>query len=747
MKYIFHDLLANINPFTSVILFFCVFGLFTPQASAQTIQSIPSLTGTVTLDGFSNESAWSGAAYLPVTSHQPVFGQIASEETEIRIGHDDAFVYISGRFHDSTPAGIRTNSLYRDQNSGDDTFTLILDTFNDNENALAFWTNPVGVRGDYAISSDGNSTNSNWNTYWDVAARKTEDGWFMEMRIPFSSLGFQSQDGRVEMGLIAYRYIARKNELVSFPALSPERSVRTPSRAQRVVLEGVYSRTPLYITPYFLAGSGKSAALNKQATRYESASDLVTDLGFDLKYNLTSNLTIDATVNTDFAQVEADNQQVNLSRFSLFFPEKRQFFQERSGLFQFGTLGSGPDRLFHSRRIGLNNNREVPVLGGARLVGKAGAWDIGFLNMQTARQSGIDLPSENFGVLRLRRQVINPYSFAGGLVTSRIDEDGGYNVAYGLDMTTRIFGDDYTTVKWAQTFDDGIIDGSGFDFSKSGMYQLQWTRRRNIGLNYWTSFTRAGTDFLPGMGFTTRRNFTEGAWYVSYDWLAKESSSIRQISPIQFWGFVTTRNDDGSVESALYEYDTDVRWKSGMFVWMDLEVHYEDLRSPLELPENTIVPVDNYTFFRMEGGGGLSSGLLFRPSVSWGISSFYGGKRFDAGWNATWNASPVLQFIGSYSYNRIRFPDRDQGFDAHIVQLRVRVTPNTRLSAHTFIQYSNTSSLGIANVRLRYNFREGHDLWFVYNEGFNTQRFDSRPALPVSNEQTFLLKYTYTFGS
>ena len=733
--------------FSFLSLLAILLALFTPPLiRAQSIHVIPLATSPVSLDGRMAEDAWQALPPLPLTTYQPVYGQAPSERTEIRVIHDDRFVYVSGRFFDTTPSNIRTNSLYRDQNNGDDTFTIVLDTFNDNENALVFWTNPAGVRGDYAVSNDGGSINSNWNTYWDVAAHQTDEGWFFEMRIPMSSLGFQDRTGRVEMGLIAYRYIAQTNEIVSYPALSPEQGIGTPSRAQDIVLEGVQAQKPVYITPYLLSGSGRSAELNNAETAYSTASDLVVDVGLDLKYNVTSNLTLDATVNTDFAQVEADNQQVNLTRFSLFFPEKRQFFQERSGLFQFGTLGSGPDRIFHSRRIGLNDGHVVPIIGGVRLVGKVGAWDVGLLDMQTAEQSSIGLPTENFGVLRLRRQVFNPYSFAGGIMTSRLDAEGRYNIAYGFDSSVRVFGDDYVTVKWAQTFDDEIIDTSGFDFAKSGMYQVQLNRRRNIGLNYWGSWTRAGIDFQPEMGFTTRRDFTEGAWYISYNWLASESSTIRQISPIQFWGFVNTRNEDGSVESALYEYDTDLQWKSGASFWMDLQLHYEDLREPLNFPDNTTVPVGSYTYFRAEGGGGLAPGALFRPWINWGASSFFEGRRFDIGGGATWNVSRFLQLSGNYSYNRVRFPDRDQGFDAHLAQLRIQMALNTRVSMRAFVQYNNTSSLAIANVRFRYNFREGHDIWLVYNEGFNTDRFVNFPSLPVSDEQTVLLKYTYTFG-
>ena len=326
--------------------------------------TLPRLSQPIELDGLSTEPAWDTVAPLPVTMYQPTYRGTPTERTEIRIAYDGEYLYASGRFYDAEPDGIRSNSLYRDRYSGDDTFALVLDTFNDNENALWFYTSPAGVRFDQAVANDaefsgGRPINESWNTHWDVATVQTDEGWFAEMRIPYSSLGFQDNNGRVVMGMIAYRFIARKNERHVFPAIAPNWNMgfAKPSVAQDVVLEGVASQKPLYITPYTLGGFSQNAVLNDPETAYDRHESFTRDLGLDLKYNLTNNLTFDATVNTDFAQVEADDQQVNLTRFSLFFPEKRQFFQERAGIFAFNF--GFQDRLFHSRRISLNDDGEA----------------------------------------------------------------------------------------------------------------------------------------------------------------------------------------------------------------------------------------------------------------------------------------------------------------------------------------------------------------------------------------------------
>jgi hypothetical protein len=364
----------------------CVILFFTPSPTlSQEPLVIPRLTGPVVLDGISDEPAWEAHPPLPGTMHLPTFGAPPSEKTEFLIGHDDDYLYVAGRLYDTDPAGIQALSLKRDNGSlAIDYFMVLLDTFNDKENALLFATSPAGTRTDMVVH-EGKRPNLSWDTFWDVAVRQNEEGWFAEMRIPFSSLRFQDEDGQVVMGVIFRRNIARKNEQISYPAIPPSLGLK-PSQARELVLEGVHSRKPLHVTSYVLGGMGQSHSLNAPKTGYDRRDEAAREVGLDLKYGLTSNLTLDLTLNTDFAQVEADDQQVNLSRFSLFFPERRRFFQERSSVFDYSTGES--DRLFHSRRIGLSRGEPVRIHGGGRLVGRIGSWDIGLLDMQTAASEG-----------------------------------------------------------------------------------------------------------------------------------------------------------------------------------------------------------------------------------------------------------------------------------------------------------------------------------------------------------------------
>ncbi len=731
-------------------------------ASSQNPLMLPRLHGEIHLDGFSDEPAWQAIEPLPMTMFQPVFGGEMTERTEVRIAYDDQYLYVSGRLYDSDPEGIRGNTLYRDRYSGDDVFAIILDTFNDNENALWFFTTPNGVRFDMAVSNDaefgggspfGGVINASWNTFWDVATARTDEGWFAEMRIPYSSLGFQDQDGDVTMGMIVYRFIARKNERHIFPAIPPNwgMAFAKPSQAQDIVLKGVHSQKPLYVTPYVLGGLGQASELDATGARYRLNNDVTRNVGLDVKYSLTSNLTLDATINTDFAQVEADDQQVNLTRFSLFFPEKRQFFQERAGIFDFST--GRVDRLFHSRRIGLDRGEEVRILGGTRLVGRVGGWDVGFIDMQTERTTletsdGFDtIPSENFGVLRLRRQVFNENSYAGGMATSRIGDDGSYNVAYGLDGIFRVFGQDYLTLQWAQSIEDDVVRAQAFDFFDTGLFRARWQRRGQQGLTYTAALTRSGADYNPGIGFVTRRAFTQPFGALSYGWFPEGDTPVRRVTPRAF-ASVYFRNEDGSLESLFASHQWSVEMKSGDQFSLGGQLQVEDLRRTLFFPEDTEVPAGRYTFTRVQGSYRMNSGRLLRANASASAGSFYDGWRFEASFGPTWNASRHLELGGDYQFNRVRFPDRDAGFDVHLVRLRVQAALNTKVSANAFLQYNSSADLVSANVRFRYNFREGNDLWIVYNENLNTElgRMGPGPRLPLTDNRTILLKYTYTFG-
>ena len=724
-------------------------GAYGQNGASSSVFDLPRVTEPIEIDGRIDEAAWLSIPALPVVMYEPVFRGDMTEVTEMRIAYDDQFLYASARMLDSEPNQIRANSMYRDRYSGDDVFSVFLDTYNDRQNGVWFATNPNGVRMDYAIINDlafngpdpfGRVVSDSWNTYWDVATHRTHEGWFAEMRIPLSSLGFQDQDGVVEMGMSVARRIARKNELHSFPAIEPNWNLGygKPSQYARIRLTDVHASTPLYITPYTSAGGTQVSELAEDASRYDLNRTLTGDLGLDVKYNLTSNLTLDVTLNTDFAQAEVDDEQVNLTRFSLFFPEKRQFFQERAGLFEYRTAGRF-DVLFNSRQIGINDGEAVPIIGGARLVGRAGDWDIGVLNIQTAQHDA--LPSENFGVYRLRKQVFNPSSFIGAIVTSRFDAERNWNVAYGLDGNIQVGPLEYLELKLAQTFADDIDNGS---MGANGYGRARLERRTRIGLSYTLSTAWGGRDFKPGIGFVSRTGFVQPFFTLGYGWIASESSRVLSMRP-RFLFSQYLRDKDGSLESGMYWLDWDILMKSGRGLTFSVQMVTEDLQEPVSFPEDTEVPVGRYNYYALQTDYASPDGDLLRAEGSVSVGTFFDGTNLELQLEPSWYVSRYLELGGTYQFNRVRFTDRDQQFFVHLAQLRFQIGFSTKVSINAFLQYNTDADTFSSNMRFRYNFREGNDLWIVYNEGRHTNRFSLEPALPSLDSRTVLLKYTYTF--
>ncbi|MFQ5675949.1 MAG: DUF5916 domain-containing protein, partial [bacterium] len=422
----------------------------------------------VKVDGNLNDLAWQEVE--PITSWYrltPDEGKNPSEKTTMWLTYDDEAIYLAARLEERDVSAAMTRSLERDSYSPEqDGICILLDAYNDNRSAYGFILTPAGVRTDIAVYNDGEGFfrpwNTDWNTFWDAEVQHDSHGWSAEMRIPFSSLRFEDDQGNVEMGLILWRYLARNSEYDVFPEI-PNRwrfSAYKPSKSVKVKFRGIANRKPLYMKPYNLAGVNDQNLVRDDNSRYDLNRNLKYDVGLDAKYNLTSNLILDVTLNTDFAQVEVDNQRINTSRFSLFFPEKRDFFQEKADLFTFRFPG-GPQRLFHSRKIGIADGQTVPILGGTRLTGRVAGWEIGLIEMQTDKASleANDGPekvaSENFGVLRLRREVFDPGSYIGGMVTTRTDFNGQHNLALAADGDIRIFGPQYLSFQLVQTLENG----------------------------------------------------------------------------------------------------------------------------------------------------------------------------------------------------------------------------------------------------------------------------------------------------
>ncbi|MEO1023139.1 MAG: DUF5916 domain-containing protein [Bacteroidota bacterium] len=752
--------------FGSAIFFLCIgCSLFAQSIELQRLQ------GEVVLDGVIDEPAWESIEPFKMVQYEPVYLAEQSEKTEIRVAYDDAFIYVAGKMFTKDPADIRANSLTRDSYSGGDVMAIILDPFNDNENGMWFLTTPAGIMIDFAISNDAERVggqgpiNSDWNTFWTIATTQDENGWYAEVRIPFWSVGFQDENGLAEMGMIVYRWLAAKNERHIYPDIPPNWGLGNakPSQAQDILLKGVENRRPVIVTPYGLGGYNQFNQLNADSSGYGFDNDLNREFGFDIKYNMTSNLTLDITYNTDFAQVEVDDQQLNLSRFSLFFPEKRQFFQERSNLFAFNF---GNNRTFYSRRIGLDETgNPVPIIGGARLSGRIGKWDIGMLNLQTARTG--EVSSENYGVLRLQRNFLNRNSRFGGMFTSVLGENGETNMMYGGDVTLNIFRDDFIVFRGGRVFDSELSSSLNQDFEQTSALRVVWEKRANNGFYYRHLASRIGNEFDPGIGFVPRRDIMVSLASVGYGWFWPDRSFIRN-SNIDFSLFDTWDNqsffdDDGRVDVTFSDVlnlrrriqgEYSMQTKRGDQYSLSVTQEDELIRDIDEFRILGEVAVFQDSYRWVEGilSYSMAEVSLLRTSASIQYGSFYDGFKWEGSVSPTWNLSTHLELGGSYNITYLDFPalsGREQTrFTAHLAQLRTQFALDKHASANAFIQFSNVAELVGVNFRFRYNFREGRDLWFVFNETANTNRDRVEmglPRLPFVQARTITLKYTHAF--
>ncbi|MBN2666493.1 MAG: hypothetical protein JXR67_08285, partial [Bacteroidales bacterium] len=513
---------------------------------------------------------------------------------------------------------------------------------------------------------------------------------------------------------------------------------------------------PLYIAPYALAGYESAFDLNDEETAYMKSNTPDIEAGLDLKFGISRTLVMDVTVNTDFAQVEADDQQINLTRYSLYFPEKRMFFLERASVFDF-SLG-GNSNLFYSRRIGLFEDEEgveepepVRIYGGARLTGRLKSWDVGFLDMQTApllkkRPDGTSvslIPSENFGVLRFRRQVFNQNSYIGAITTSRLGSDGSYNFAYGLDGIFKVFGDDYLNLRWTQTYEDGV---SNVSLKENSLMMATWERRSTRGFGYELGFTQSGTHFNPGIGFEMMDDYTIIRGALRYGWISPEGSKLYTHGPGTRFMY-RTYIEDGSFMSLTnftgWEFQTKSQWQGSL----NLVYNNDRLTDSLEISADELyIKPGRYEYFSFRGSLVTPMSKPFYIMFMTELGEFYDGTRLSFRTEPTWNMSKHFELGGIYSFDHVNVAERDVSMTNHIVGVKALYMLDTRFSINAYIQYNTALDGIITNLRFRYNPKEGNDLYLVFNEDRNTDLYREMPVLPVYNSRALMVKYTYTFN-
>jgi len=710
---------------------------------AQDQLEITRFEGTIEFDGDVKEMGWNSVPALPLITFSPEYGKKPTQFTEYKLAYNDEFLYFAGTLEDRQPDKRQVQLKRDDWKYNCDWAGIIIDSYNDKENTVVFATSPSGGRTDVSFSNDANDLqtdmNLSWNTFWEVITKSDDLGWSFEMRIPFSSLRFQDQDGKVVMGIAAWRYISNSYENFIFPDADVKHGfwgIFKASQTKEVIFNDLKSKNPIYIAPYVLGGLQQSNQLSDDESAYERKNAFTRNLGGDVKLRVSDKLTLDLTANTDFAQVEADDQMVNLTRFSLFFPEKRLFFQERRSNFEFNF--DGRNRLFYTRRIGIDGGLPVDIYGGARMVGRLGPWDLGLLSMQTAPSA--ELFSENFSVVRLRRQILNENTYLGGILTNRFDFKGNINSAYGVDGIFRLFRDDYLKVMWAQTFTSGF-QAENLVLDPTRIY-LNWERRTQKGFGYNFAYSRAGEDYNPSIGYERRQNYTQYKASLLYGWVpeGKVLNSHRiELDAVQY-----NRNLDGSRETAELWLGWNYLTSSGGDGNIKIQLINDNLIDEFYLSEDTYISSGNYNFLNIDGEFSTPKGKKFVFNTGVNVGQFYDGWVNSISLSPKGTIMSKLEIGATYQYSSALFSDRNMHFKTHILRANSTLIFNTKLSFSAFVQYNSAINAILANARLRYNPKEGIDLYLVYNEGYNTDRYGFNPVLPVSSQRTIMVKYTHT---
>lgn len=643
----------------------------------------------------------------------PDEGQPASEETVVKILYTPSTLYVGVVCYDRTPGAIIVAGSRRDSSLEDtDSFQIILDTYRDFQNGFVFGTNPAGLEYDGQVTKEGQGTtglggqtggagggfNINWDAAWEVRAITGDFGWSAEFAIPFRSLRFRSEPGQT-WGINFQRNIRRRHETAFWAALPRQFNLYRLSLAG--TLHGV-SPAPLRnlkVTPYVIG--------ENRHHRGESRTNWFLDGGVDLKYNVTPSLTLDGTYNTDFAQVEVDEQQINLDRFNLFFPEKRPFFLENAGIFAVGAPGEV--ELFFSRRIGIADTGEViPIQAGGRLSGRLGErFNLGILNMQTQEVEGV-APANNFSVVRLSRELPNRSNLGGIFVNRSATSDG-----VGLGDFNRTFAVDG---KWGiGEFGElsGFVAGTTGDAARDDEHayrisSLYDSRAWYLNLNY----TEVGEGFQPEVGFLVREGFRKVDGMAMYRIRPQDFIGILELRPHAsyrgYWNF------EGFQETGHLHMDNHWQWRTGAEIHTGLNLTREGVVEPFEIFPGVVVPPGTYDHAEAQLVAFTNEGAWISVRMESRIGGFFGGERVRMEPSVRMRAGDKINARLAWSRNDVELPWGH--FRTNLGQFRLSYSPLPRLFVQSLVQYNDRADLWSANFRFGWLQSGNTGLFVVYND-------------------------------
>ena len=708
------------------------------------------LTEPLNVDGVLDEAAYQTVPISGFIQNIPLEGEPASEETDAWVFYDDNNLYLVCRCWDSAPPEEWiANEMRRDQQGirENDIFGALFDTFHDRRNGFNFYTNPLAARADQWITDEG-APNRDWNPVWSVRTGRFEGGWTAEMAIPFKSIRYLSGQDQT-WGIQIRRGIRRKNEFAHLtfvpasvgggPAIT-----RVSAAADLVGLDLPPAGKNIEIKPYAI--SSLTSDLTQDPVIDNDAEG---DFGLDLKYGITANITADLTYNTDFAQVEVDERQVNLTRFSLSFPEKREFFLEGQGLFDFGRggrVGGGGGRggrgrggggggfggggsaptVFYSRRIGLSDGEAVPIIGGGRVTGKAGRLGFGLMNLQTNDVEGVT-PETNFSVVRIKRDIL-ARSNIGAMFTNRSKslEVDGTNQVYGLDGSFN-FGQD---VSFSGFYAQSRTPGLNSD-------NESYVGRANYGGDRYglsADYTVVGDNFNPEVGLVRRDNFRRYSTSARFSPRPQSIESIRQFRLFARYERIEGL-DAGVLETEVWNGGPSVEFENSDQLSVFGAVNFERLEVPLQVSSAVSVPVGDYDFKSVSFRYGLGGQRRVTGSFSLEIGEFYDGTirtvRYERG---RISVSDRFSLEPSVSFNDVKLPAGD--FTTTLVGLRADYAFTPLMFVGGLIQYDSDSDSFGSNLRFRWEYAPGSEFFAVYTD----ERTTVRSGFPELQNRAFVLK-------
>ena len=719
----------------------------TPQQSAAQQPArrsavVTSITSPITVDGALDEPAWLSAPPIgDLVQRQPDTGRPPTQRTEVRLLRDASNLYIGVMCYDSEPERVIGSQMARDASlSSDDRLEILLDTFRDQRNAFYFATNPEGALVDGLAYANG-QLNNEWDAIWNVRTRRTPEGWAAEFAIPFKSLSFPA--ARSVWGFNIARTLQRRLEDDRWAGARLDLQFLQVSEAGEISgLQGLTQGIGLDVRP-FLGGRW----FRTGATGRDSFSGKP---GLDMFYNFTPSLKLTATVNTDFGETEVDARQINLSRFSVLFPEKRSFFLEDAGVFTFASTGPAPPGgipltgadvfPFFSRQIGLVAGEEVPIDVGVKLTGRAGRTDIGLLDVRTS-QSG-KVPAQNFMVGRVRRNILQQ-SYIGALFTD------GDPV---LPRSSRTFGADVRlgTSRFLGARRNFVVTGYAVRSVTEGNRGRDWSygmtaHYPNDKFVAQVILRDIQANFTPAVGFVQRRNVRLLRAAGSYNPRPKKFLNLQQIFH-DFYFTQFTRLDTGQLESRdFYATWLDWHFKSGdsLHSVLDFNPIYERLFVPFRISPGVVLPPGEYRFTRWRQTFFSASKRSWVWTGNWSFGNYWSGTANTLGLTLTYKIPPQFQVSVTSNQTFARLPQGD--FTATILSTSLNVAPSPRVALSNLIQFDNlTKNLGLQS-RVRWTLQPGNDLFFVFSQGWIQDVTRDNRFVTQDSKASAKVQYTVRF--